>query len=80
VSCLTDVTQFDSGNYTCEIRGPYSSILGQSNHHLFVRGTYLSALLSCVGCLAEFSTETLVTFRNVCRSEAFELLWAQCDL
>jgi len=36
--CDTDVTQLDSGNYTCEIRGPYSTILGQSTHYLFIRG------------------------------------------
>ena len=38
VCVWSDVTQVDSGNYTCEIRGPYSSILGQSTHYLFVRG------------------------------------------
>ena len=35
---IADVTQLDSGNYTCEIRGPYSAVLGQTTHYLFVRG------------------------------------------
>ena len=34
-----DVSQEDSGNYTCEVRGPQSTLLGHVTHYLFVRGT-----------------------------------------
>jgi len=33
-----DVSQQDSGNYTCEVRGPQSTLLGHVTHYLFVRG------------------------------------------
>ena len=33
-----DVSQEDSGNYTCEVRGPQSTLLGHVTHYLFVRG------------------------------------------
>jgi len=36
---LIDVSQEDSGNYTCEVRGPQSTLLGHVTHYLFVRGT-----------------------------------------
>jgi len=36
-----DVIQEDSGNYTCEIRGPHSAILAQVTHYLFVRGMWI---------------------------------------
>ena len=35
---LPDISLEDSGNYTCEVRGPQSTILGQVTHQLFVRG------------------------------------------
>jgi len=28
----------DTGNYTCELRGPQSQVLRYVTHHLFVRG------------------------------------------
>jgi hypothetical protein len=42
---VLDVSQVDSGNYTCEIRGPYSSILGQSTHYLYVRAPVQSVTI-----------------------------------
>jgi len=33
-----DVTQGDSGNYTCEVDGPQNTILGQTTHFVYVRG------------------------------------------
>jgi len=36
--CDADVSQQDSGNYTCEVRGPQSTLLGHVTHYLFVRG------------------------------------------
>jgi len=44
VLCCKDVSQEDSGNYTCEVRGPQSTLLGHVTHYLFVRGIidYLS--------------------------------------
>ena len=38
-----DVSQRDSGNYTCEVRGPQSTLLGHVTHYLFVRGTTAAA-------------------------------------
>ena len=35
---LTDLIPEDSGNYTCEVRGPRSAILGAVTHYLYVRG------------------------------------------
>jgi len=37
----TDVTQGDSGNYTCQVEGPQNTILGQTTHFVYVRGLYL---------------------------------------
>lgn len=42
-SCVAfgaDVAKEDSGNYTCEIRGPQSVLLGQVTHQIFVRGIH----------------------------------------
>ena len=39
ITCCVDVSQEDSGNYTCEVRGPQSTLLGHVTHYLFVRGT-----------------------------------------
>jgi len=39
-----DVSQEDSGNYTCEVRGPQSTLLGHVTHYLFVRGIINSVL------------------------------------
>lgn len=36
------VTQEDSGNYTCEVRGPHSVIHGQVTHFVLVRGKNIS--------------------------------------
>jgi len=33
------VSEEDSGNYTCELRGPQSQVLRQLTHYLFVRGS-----------------------------------------
>ena len=35
-----DLSLQDSGNYTCEVRGRQSTILGQVTHQIFVRGKY----------------------------------------
>jgi len=43
-----DVTQGDSGNYTCEVDGPQNTILGQTTHYVYVRGSLLSLLLVIV--------------------------------
>jgi len=32
------VVQQDSGNYTCEVRGPQSIVLGHVTHFILVRG------------------------------------------
>ena len=34
----TEVIQQDSGNYTCEVRGPQSVVLGHVTHFILVRG------------------------------------------
>lgn len=34
---VIDIVHEDSGNYTCEIRGPHSVLLGHVTHQLFVR-------------------------------------------
>ena len=34
----SDLIPEDSGNYTCEIRGPRSAILGKVTHNVYVRG------------------------------------------
>jgi len=35
-----DVSQEDSGNYSCEVRGPQSALLGHVTHYVFVRGEH----------------------------------------
>jgi len=35
---FTGVVQQDSGNYTCEVRGPQSIVLGHVTHFILVRG------------------------------------------
>ena len=41
--CVTsDVVQQDSGNYTCEVRGPQSVVLGHVTHFILVRGAVAS--------------------------------------
>jgi len=34
-----DLSLEDSGNYTCEVRGPKSSIMAAVTHYIFIRGT-----------------------------------------
>ena len=34
----TDLSLEDSGNYTCEVRGPKSSIMAAVTHYIFIRG------------------------------------------
>lgn len=41
---LLDVLQEDSGNYTCEVRGPRSVVLNEVTHFVLVRGQPLSLL------------------------------------
>ena len=41
---LTDVRQEDSGNYTCEVRGPQSVVLGHVTHFILVRGIFCSPI------------------------------------
>jgi len=36
----TDVAHEDSGNYTCEVRGPHSIVLRRVTHSLYVRSKY----------------------------------------
>ena len=38
ILCFIDVTRQDSGNYTCEIRGPRWTLLGLVTHQVFVKG------------------------------------------
>jgi len=35
-----DLSLEDSGNYTCEVRGPKSSIMASVTHYIFIRGIY----------------------------------------
>jgi len=35
---ILDLSLEDSGNYTCEVRGPKANILGSVTHYLFIRG------------------------------------------
>ena len=35
---IAAVVDEDTGNYTCELRGPQSRVLRQVTHYLFVRG------------------------------------------
>jgi len=39
--CLTGMRREDSGNYSCEIRGPHSVLLANVTHQVFVRGRFL---------------------------------------
>ena len=41
---IMKVSLEDSGNYTCEVRGPKSSLQGLVTHTIFVRGETLSRL------------------------------------
>ena len=34
----------DSGNYTCEVRGPQSVILGRVTHFVYVQSTHAAML------------------------------------
>ena len=43
------VVDEDTGNYTCELRGPESQVLRQVTHYLFVRGNRV--LYSVISCL-----------------------------
>ena len=45
--CLTaiDISQEDSSNYTCEVRGPHSVVLGQVTYVVSVRGKSLRLLI-----------------------------------
>jgi len=40
LACMVDVVQEDSGNYTCEVRGPQSTVLHNITHHVLVRSNY----------------------------------------
>jgi len=33
-----DLSLEDSGNYTCEVRGPRANALGDVTHYIFIRG------------------------------------------
>jgi len=33
-----DLSLEDSGNYTCEVRGPRANTLGDVTHYIFIRG------------------------------------------
>ena len=35
---ISEVTQADSGNYTCEVRAPQSKVIGRITHYVYVRG------------------------------------------
>lgn len=37
VVCV-DLSLEDSGNYTCEVRGPRANTLGDVTHYIFIRG------------------------------------------
>jgi len=45
----TDISQEDSGNYSCEVRGPQSVMLGCVTHYLFVRGQCIPNNLDIMG-------------------------------
>jgi hypothetical protein len=38
ITLIADVKQEDSGNYTCEIRGPHAILLGHVSYILHIRG------------------------------------------
>jgi len=35
-----DIVEEDSGNYTCEVRGPQSKVLRNVTHYVYVRSNY----------------------------------------
>ena len=37
---VSDTTLEDSGNYTCEIRGPGSAVLAKVTHYLFIKSYF----------------------------------------
>jgi hypothetical protein len=43
----TDVTLEDSGNYTCEVRGPHSVVLRRVTHSLYVRSKHFYSSVLC---------------------------------
>jgi len=54
------VVDEDTGNYTCELRGPQSQVLRQITHYLFVRGnTLLHSLTSYVHCYVRYVMYTV---------------------
>lgn len=52
-----DLTIEDSGNYTCEVRGPNSAVLASVVHRLFVRGQHrLLCRINFIGTLMDLIT------------------------
>jgi hypothetical protein len=45
-SVFADLALEDSGNYSCEVRGPRANVLGAVTHYLFIRGRFNRVFVS----------------------------------
>ena len=65
VELCSDMTREDSGNYSCEVRGPHSVLLANVTHQVFVRGQLVSDIRLNICCIVEVTLRRWRSFLTV---------------